>query len=52
MTNVHPHHIDCSRSPLRQHDAALPIGSSAQKELGEVEKKDDNISTQSQIFQE
>ena len=44
MTNVHRHRIDCIISPLRQHDAALPSGSSAQKELGEVEKKDDHIS--------
>ena len=43
MTNVHPHPIGFSISPLRQHDAALPSGSSAQKELGEVEKKDDHI---------
>ena len=43
MTTVQPHHIDCSISPLRRHDAALPSGSSAQKELGKVEKQDGHI---------
>ena len=43
MTSVQQHHIDCSINPLRQHDVALPSGSLAQKVLGEVEKKDENI---------
>ena len=42
MTAVHTHHIDCSISPLRQHDAAMLSGSSAQKEPGS-EKKDDHV---------
>ena len=49
MTIVRPPHIDCSVSSLRQHDAAVPSGSSAQKEPGEAEKKDDNVNPVSDI---